>query len=333
MKGRRLAALLAGALAGLTVASLMMRDRAGRTRVAASPLPPGEARGSDAARSAPPAVGALPGSLRGTDVDGELRVGPDGHFLPSRSALAFFDYFLAARGEQSEAALRARIEAEIARRLPPGAAAEARAFLERYLGYQEAARALADTDPGPVGLERRLQRLRELRRAWFGPELAETLFGEEEDVARVALERRRLEQDSSLGAEERERRLEALEAELPEPERVARAQAVAPLRVERQVEALRTAGGSDADVWELRAQAFGPEAADRLAALDASRADFARRLADYRTARDALQADPSLSPEERAQALERLRAERFHPDELARVRALDGLPLSLDTKR
>ncbi len=273
----------------------------------------------------------LPGSLRGSDVDGALEVGPDGHFRPTRAALVFFDYFLAAGGEESEAALRARIEAEIARRLPPAAAAEARAFLERYLGYREAARELAESDPGPVDLERRLQRLRELRRAWFGPELADTLFGQEEDVAEVALERRRVEEDPSLSPDERARQLEALEAKLPESERAARAQAVAPLQVEQQVEALRSGGGSEADVWAVRARAFGAEAADRLAALDAERADFARRLADYRAARDAVQADPSLSPEERAQAVERLRAERFPPDELAHVRALDGLAPTPDT--
>ena len=333
MKGRRLAALLAGALGGLALAGFLAWGRAEGSRLAAPPPSPAVARPVDAAPPAAPAASPLPGSLRGTGVDGALEIGPDGHFLPSPSALALFDYFLAARGEESDAALRQRIEAEIARRLPPTAAAEARAFLERYLGYQEAARALAETDPGPVDLERRLQRLRELRRAWFGPELAETLFGAEEDVARVAVERRRIEADPALAPAEREQRLEALEAELPEPERAARAQAVAPLRVERQVEALRSTGASDADVWALRAQAFGPEAADRLAALDAANADFARRMADYRSARDALQADPSLSPEERTQALERLRAERFHPDELARVRALDGLPAAADTTR
>jgi lipase chaperone LimK len=324
--GRRVAALLAGVLAGVAVAGVLVRSRAPHAAPASDVLLPADARVLDAPRGGPDAPpSALPRSLRGTEIDGALEVGPDGHFRPTRAALAFFDYFLAASGEESDAALRARIEAEISRRLPPTAAAEARAFLERYLGYRAAARELAESDPGPIDLERRLQRLRELRRAWFGPELAETLFGQEEDVARIALERRRVEQDPSLSPDQRARQLAALEAKLPEPEREARAQAVAPLQVEREVEALRSAGGSEADVWAARAQAFGPEAADRLAALDAARADFARRLAEYRAARDAVQADPSLSPQERTQAVERLRAEHFRPDELAHVRALDGL--------
>ena len=123
-----------------------------------------------------------------------------GHFVPSTRALALFDYFLSASGEEPASQLRARIVAEIERRLPDPAAGEASAFLDRYLAYRaEGARAAADDRLAEsADLERRLQWIRELRRAHFGAELAETLFGDEERAAALALERRRIVGDASL---------------------------------------------------------------------------------------------------------------------------------------
>ena len=82
-------------------------------------------------------------------------------------------------------------------------------------------------------------------------------------------------------------------------------------------------------VLALREREFGRDAALRLAELDRRRAEAARRLAEYQRQRDAILADTSLGADERAAAVEALRAARFEPRELARIRALDRAePLS-----
>lgn len=266
--------------------------------------------------------GPLPESLRGTDPAGGLSLGPDGHFAPGPDALALFDYYYAAAGEEPEAQIRARILAEI-RRLPSEAAAEAAAFFARYLAYRDAARELFQADLSFLDEERRVQRVRELRREVFGAELAAQLFGAEEEIVRIDLERRRLAQDASLPAEERQRRLAALEEQLPETERLARAEARAVLALRDSEAALRAAGADAAAIHAERERRFGPEAAERLDALDARRAAWDARVAAYRAERDALRAQ--LAPEDAAEALAGLRDAHFEGPERVRIEMLDRL--------
>jgi lipase chaperone LimK len=265
-------------------------------------------------------------SLRDTEVDGGLARDAHDRFVPTRDALRLFDYFLSATGEAPDAALRARIVREIAARLPPGAAREAEAFLDRYLAYRAEGARLARDDrlAASADLERRLQWLRELRRAHFGAALAETLFGAEERAAEAALERRRVVEDASLTDAERAARLAALEQEL---QAAARDAAALPLRLRQEEAALRAAGAGDAEIHAVREASVGAEAAERLARLDRERAEWQLRLAAYRTARDALVADASLAPAERAARLEALRARDFDERERLRVRALDEIEL------
>jgi lipase chaperone LimK len=60
--------------------------------------------------------------------------------------------------------------------------------------------------------------------------------------------------------------------------------------------------------------------------LDDARAEWRARVDSYRVARDAIAADPTLSDQDRSQAIERLRADRFSPTEQIRIAALDARP-------
>src|SRR5690606_18985313 len=195
----RRAALAAGALAALAVAAGVALVRSGERPAApaAAPAPaavaappPAATRGRVDPAEAP--LPPLPASLAGTEVDGDLRL-ENGRFVAGPEALALFDYFLSATGEEPDEIIRARIVAEIRRRLPPDAAREAEALLDRYLAYREAARELfTRSDLDYADVEKRFQLVRELRREQFGAELAAALFGEEEHVVAIELERRRV---------------------------------------------------------------------------------------------------------------------------------------------
>jgi lipase chaperone LimK len=292
--------------------------------------PAGMAEAPDAAAPSPPAMAPdaipEPRALRGTRPSGDLRVDADGHFVPGPESLLFFEYFLSASNELPIEALVARMVGAIRARLDPPADAEAEVFLADYLDYLAAGdRELAT--PGLAGsadLERRFQWVRELRREHFGAELAERLFADEETAARIHLERRRIRSDPDLSPEARRARLAELEAGYPESVRAARARATEPLRHAREESMLRAAGATPGEIHELRVERFGPEAAERMAALDARRARWNERLAAWRAERDALAA-ATPDPAERAAALEALRAEHFTPEEARRVRALDAI--------
>lgn len=264
---------------------------------------------------------ALAPSLAGSEPDGALVVDAAGRFVPTPSALRLFDHYLSASGEVSQKRILARIETAIAE-LPESAQADARALLRSHLAYREAARTLHAEGLAEDDLETRHQRLRELRRGVFGAETAALLFEEEEQMARVAIALRRIERDPDLSADEKAARRAAAEAELPESIREARRRATLPAELARQAEALRAAGASEGDVRALRERQVGAEAADRLEALDARRAEWTRRITAYRAERDFLLDEPS-AESDRGAALERLRQDHFSGPELIRIRALD----------
>ncbi len=272
----------------------------------------------------------LPVALRDTDNDGALPVDGDGRLIVTRDLRRFFDYFLIS-GDESPDVVRTRIVGAITARLSPPADAETISLLDRYLAYRNRVRELASTGEIPDGLGDRFERLRAIRREVLGEQDAEALFGAEEADLFVALAQHDVTRDPAMSADERERAADALEAQLPEEARVAREEATAPLRLAREEQALRDAGGDAADVRALRERYFGADAADRLEALDHQRAEWQSRIDSYRAARAAVEADSSLSTEERIQAIDALLAERFTVNEQLRVRALDqlsGVPLS-----
>jgi lipase chaperone LimK len=305
-------------------AGLALARRGERERPPVRPVePPAAVAAAAAPASRAPSLPPLPDSLAGTQVGGGLRVDAAGRFAPGPEAVALFDYFLAATGEEPAERIRARIVAEIALRLPPGAAAEAEALLDRYLAYREAARKRFAGDFSHADPERRFQLVRELRREVFGAGLAAALFGDEERVLAVDLERQRAAQRADLDPAERERRLAELEAQLPDAERAARREARAALELREAEAALRAAGAGPAEIEAERERRFGPEAAERLAELDRRRAAWDARVAEYRAARDALRAEGREAADYEA-ALAALRAARFAGRERLRIEALDG---------
>ena len=263
------------------------------------------------------------GSLKGTEVAGGLLRDEAGNFLPTPDALVLFEYFLSATGEASRDEITARIRAEIARRLDPPADAQAYAFLDRYLSYREQGRALATDAEDDADLRARFERLRELRRQTFGEEVAVALFGEEEAVAEISIAQREIAADASLDEEEKAARIEDLYAQLPEPVRRAREQTMAALQLRADEARLREQGAGAEEIRRLRVERFGEEAAARLDALDRERAEWDRRLADFRAESTRIRSDRSLTPRQQDAAIARLMAERFAENERIRVEALN----------
>lgn len=323
-------ALAVALVALLAAIALRGRPHVGPSAVARSadesPLAPDRPSDATAAASDDATPRGRPRSLRGTRTDGGLAVDADGRFTPTIDARRLFDYFLSASGERSAEALRARIVAEIERRLSPAAAADATALLDRYLAYRERVRTLAD---GGGDLDARFATLVALRREMLGAQAADAFFADEEADARRLLEVRRITADDTLPPEERVRRVEAIydqvEADLPPDVRQAHATSRLADTLRAAESEIRSRGGDDAEVRALRERLAGPEAADRLADLDARRAAWQTRVDAFRGARERIQADASLAPSARAAAVERLLADSFTPPERLRVEALDRI--------
>ncbi len=276
-------------------------------------------------RETAPAVppGALPASLRGTEVDGALPVDANGNLVVGPAVRRFFDYFLSAAGEESEAALQTRLGAEIRARLDGAAAAQALDLLDRYMEYRARARDLGAERV--ADLDARLERVKQLRAEVFGADDARALFGDVEARDEVATAQRRVLSDPATSEDEKARQLVELEMQLPEDVRRARAASLAPLHLYREEARLRARGAPPEEIRAARQEAFGTEAADRLEELDRQRADWQQRVDDYRRERAAIESDASLNEAERSAAVAALLARRFSEPERLRLQALDSL--------
>jgi lipase chaperone LimK len=237
-----------------------------------------------AVRVAPPAVAFAP-SLQGTRPDGAVRVAPDDSVVVDEQLIALFDYYLSTIGEHSPDQVRAQIERELDRSLRPAAAAAAKRVLLRYFGYKQALAALEAgpelAGPDATSLQRRLAALAALRARFFSQREVAAIFGREDAANADALARLRIREDRSLTPQQKAERLAALDASLPPALRESRE---APLRIGRMqeaVERMRAAGADDDAIFRMRAEAFGADAAGRLAEVDREEAGWKQRIAAY----------------------------------------------------
>ena len=322
---RRAPALLAVCAALAVALALELGRRADRTGIAEPPVPPPAARSPVLARrtSDSPAQPGPPRWLAGTDSDGRIEIDAHGHFVPTREALRWLDYRVLAAGAAPLGATERAIAAELGRTLEPPARQEALEFLGHYVRLRQKSIDILDGKTGARSQREGFEQLRAARRAELGETLARELYADEDALMLLELDKQDLLGDPSLDADERARRIAALEDRLPQALYEARAAMRAPARLREEVAALRARGASDAEIFEARARATDRDAAERLAALDQKRAAFARALAGYLPERDALLADDSRSLAERESALESLRRARFDEADLPRVRALD----------
>lgn len=323
--------LAAAALAAVLFASLALRhgevvrarDAAPVSSSAPAQLPakavPERVPGTAAQR--PPRTAAVPreDSLRGTAVDGAVRLDAQGRVVRDRDLRRVFDYFLVRLGERSPERIREDLAAWLQQQphLDAAARAEMLALFDRYLELQRAAAAL----PRGGDLEDDLRRLHDLRVRELGAGLAHAWFGDDEAYAAHTLARLAAARDGSVDDETRERRLAAIEAQLDPVQRAQRDDST----VFQQAVAESDRFDTDATAAQRRAEQrrlrWGEDAAVRLAELDQQEAGWQLRLRAYAQAREQLFADRALAPAQLEQRLARL-LDDFSETERRRVLAL-----------
>lgn len=274
---------------------------------------------------------ALPASLAGTAVDGEFEVDAAGHLKITASIRRIFEYFLSTIGEEKLETIQARLKAYIRHKLQDPAASEAEQLLSSYLAYKSALKDLpqaggsAEATLDPQALRQQKQQVQSLRQQYFTPEVITAFFGDEDLYDRYTLDRLDILQDKSLTAVQRAQRLAALEAQLPPQVQ----EALGAITKVQSLEALtadwKQRGGTPAELRQIRERLVGPEAADRLEALDAENAAWDQRMSAWYAERAAILGNRSLSETDRQRQVEQARNARFEAGERVRVESLERM--------
>jgi len=272
------------------------------------------------------AAPAVPASLAGTTPDGTAQATADDALVLDPALIRLFDYWLTTVGEQPIAAIRSQVEHDLDGRLGPRAARQAKDLYARYVQFKEALKSQRPAKPAGRSvdiLREGLRRMQALRAAYFSEAESRALFGLQDAEASAALARMAVEQDPSLAAAQRQQRLAELDAQLPANVRAAREASMTVVRLEEAAQKIRAAGGSEDDVYRMRATATSPEAANRLADVDREEAAWKARIAAYQAQRGAVLASPG-DEAAHASAMAALRNRLFTPDEQRRLAAYEG---------
>lgn len=276
------------------------------------------------ARAPGPDLFAFVPSMEGTRPDGELTTLPGEQLVVDAELGHLFDYYLAGLGEKDLDAIRTEIERELDRRLKPQPARQAKLLLASYLRYKQALAGIESTLP-PGGdmaqsARARLLAMRQLRPTYFTPRQSAGLFGARDAEDEDALARLEIDIDQSLGAEQKKARLTALDQRMPATLRAEREAPGKIIRLEQSVAQLRANGAGDNEIYSVRAAAFSPEAAARLADVDRDEAAWKARIGAYLAQRATLSAQPARQNDA---ALQQLRDASFTPDEQRRLGAYE----------
>lgn len=243
------------------------------------------------------------GSLAGTEVDGAVKLDGRGGIVLDVDLRRLFDYLLARSGEMSEEQLRQLSEQQLAK-LYPAQADALIALFRRYLMLRERMANVPKTDSVALNLDR----LSALRTDVLGAEMARAFFADDEALARFALARQQLQTSAiTLSAQQRREQEIALLDTLPTH-----------LREDWENLLQQEAISAATERGDVRAQAalLDAQAQARVQQLEMERAAFEQRVRSYLAAR-AQAADES--------AREAMRARWLHPDERARVAALEAI--------
>lgn len=269
----------------------------------------------------------LPTSLRGTEVDGELREDAQGHLVIARGVRSVFDYFLSTRGEQPDAVLHERIRAYIRYHLKSIAAGEALALLDHYLAYQhDIDGALATSRANDLdALRNRVATIERLRNQHFEPTVVQAFFDDESTYDHYTLDKMTVLADASLSPQQKAVRLKELRQALPTALREH-------MDVAEQVQSLndvtdqwRSRHGSPAELRVIRESMVGAPAADRLEALDREESAWDARIQTYLQARQAVLNDPTLAEATKQQRLVALRTGSFSGPEQIRATTFERM--------
>lgn len=276
---------------------------------------------------------AMPASFSGTQVDGAFSVDAAGNLLITRDIVQIFDYFLSAIGEDTLAVSLERLQVYVRSQLAQPAQDQALALLNQYLDYKRQL-VLLERDLPQVasldGLRQRESAVQALRARIFSQQVHQVFFANEEDYNQFTLARLAVQQDTSLSPQAKGRAIDQLRANLPaELQESVLPQLHSELR--EQTAQLQAAGGSPAQIQQLRQQLVGEQAASRLATLDQQRSDWQQRLNQYQQASATIENNPGLSATDKSSAIKRLSEAQFNPQERLRLAASTELANSAKT--
>ena len=272
---------------------------------------------------------ALPDSLEGVEIVTSFKTNDQKQLVTTYAIREMFDTHLSTIGERDLESVLRLMRSEMMRALDEPARSEALSLLKRYVDFKIALAEYRSEIPlsqdglhiSPNALALEQAQLIALRQDYFSPEEYDSFFSKEDAQVAYTIEALKISQNESLTKSEKEQRLAIASQILPDDVRETRENAIKHSELRQSVEELRVAGVNAQQIYELREQHLGSEAALALAELDRDRASWTQKLKEFAHERSMV-IDSSLSDTDKTDAIEELLIAHFEHSEQKRARAL-----------
>lgn len=273
-------------------------------------------------------------SLAGLPMPYRLLTDANGELIISSDIRELFDFYLSAQIDANLEQLVALIEQALDAQLNGVAREQAQSILLAYLDMK---RALYDYEQGQIAhpdflsssgfesMQARWQARERIRQDFLSPEVYEAFYQREQALDTFTMARLTILKDPSLDEAARAQAVLDLVASSPESIKQAHEKSAKLEHLQAFESSLDTQSvdGKRA-LNELRREHFGEEALARFERLDQARADWQRRLTQYKHEKQKISNQQGLSESDKQVALDRLKEQIFEPPERLRVSAMEA---------
>ena len=277
-------------------------------------------------------LGPLAKSLRGTRIPAAFTLDAEGHLIITPSIKSVIEYFLSATGEESLETIIARIEEFITNQLEEPARSEALDVVAQYIGYKEALIDLESDFADNTNLSGQssdyltmFQYRREARMNSLSPEIYDAFFADEDKADSYTASLLEIGKNSDLTNEEKEAQYLAAEQLLPKQAQAIKQAERTRETLQENIQTARNEGANDEEIFQMRADIYGHEAAERFAAADSKKAEWDSRFEQYRQQRQQILGNDGLSDTDKANEINTLQNSLFSQTEQRRLATLDQL--------
>lgn len=271
----------------------------------------------------------IPKSLEGIDLNIALPLDSDGNLIVGMEIKDLFELYLSAMGEEELDDILLRTQSALAQQLTEPALGQSYDALKRFIDYKVELANLEKQQPDNnlselESIRQQKEILAAIQQEYFSPSENDALFAAETEYDAFMLEHLTIQQNNQLTSVEKQQQIEALEASLPEEVRAGRESAMAPAKVYQQAQEMKAEGQTAAEIYQMRAESLGEEAASALAQLDQKRTQWQQRLDVFNSEYQSISTS-GLSETDQKTEVNALLSRDFDTTESIRVRALTGL--------
>ncbi|MFT6123709.1 MAG: lipase chaperone LimK [Oleiphilaceae bacterium] len=277
-------------------------------------------------------LGPLAKSLRGTRIPVAFTLDSEGHLIITASIKSLIEYFLSAMGEESLETIIARIEDYITQQLEEPARSEALEVVAQYIGYKEAVIELENDFADNTNLSGQssdyltmFQYRREARMNNLSPEIYDAFFADEDKVDSYTASLLEIGKNKNLTNEEKEAQYLAAEQLLPQQEQAIKQAERTRETLQENIQIARSQGSNDDEIFQMRADVYGHEVAERFAVADQKKFEWHSRFERYRKQRQQILSNEGLSDTDKTYEINTLQGALFSQTEQRRLATLNQL--------